>query len=175
MTEKIIMYGLITIVVAWAMSYLNKQNSKEVKPVEDGAYRLRMNKLYLYAGVGSMLLGLFIFLYLSLFVKDGLGIGICFLLGFGILGFGCALWYWNHEVIFDSQFIESTSVFNKKTKMNWDEIHKISFGLSSGIITMKDKNNVKVKAHIHLKGIKELIRMIEQKTEWTAKSLKLPI
>ena len=169
------MYALISIVVAWVMRYLNKQNSKEVKPVEDGTFKLKMNKLYFYVGVSSMLLGLFVFLYLSLFVKDGLGIGICFLLGFGILGFGCALWSWNHQVVFDSQFIESTTVFNKTTKMNWDEILKISFGLSSGIITMKDKNNVKVKAHIHLKGIKELTSMIEQKTEWTAKSLKLPI
>jgi hypothetical protein len=175
MTENIIVYTLIAILVGWAMSYLKKQNSKEVEPLENGTYRLRMNKLYLYVGVGSMILGLFLFLYLSLFVKDGVGIAFCLFLGFGILGFGCALWYWNHQVVFDSQFIESTSVFSKTTKMNWDEIHKISFGLSSGIITMKDKNNVKVKAHIHLKGIKELISMIEQKTEWTAKTLKLPI
>lgn len=175
MTENIIMYGFIAIAVTWVMSYLNKQNSKEVNPLKDGSYRLRINKLYLYFGVGSMVLGLIVFLYLSLFVKDGLMIGWFFLFGFGILGFGCALWYWNHEVIFDSQGIESTSVFNQTTKMNWDEIHKISFGLSSGIITMKSKNNIKVKAHIHLKGIKELIKMIEEKTEWTAKSLKLPI
>lgn len=175
MTEKIVMYGLIAVVVTWAMAYLNKQNSKEVKPLEDGTFKLRINKLYFYVGVGSMIFGLFIFLYLSLFVKDGLMIGFCLFLGFGILGFGCALWYWNHQVVFNSQFIESTSVFNKTTKMNWDEIQKISFGLSSGIITMKDKNNVKVKAHLHLKGIKELIRMMEKQTEWTAKSLKLPI
>jgi uncharacterized membrane-anchored protein len=176
MIEKIITYGLIGIAATFTLSFLNKQASKKVAPLDNGKYALRLNSLYQYVGLGSLILGLIGFLLPTILLdSNGWLVGLIFLLIFGILGGICALWYFNHKFIFDSKKIESVSVYGKKTFLEWKDVVSISFNAISGLLVFKGSNGIKVKAHQHLVGLTELTTMMEQKTKWTVKGLKIPL
>lgn len=174
--DNFILYLIIGILVTLVMSYLNKNSNREIQPKNNGVFYLRLHKMYWYIGLGGIIFGIVGFVLPGLLVIDTNGwiIGLFFLSLFGGLGTACLLWYKNHKLFFDTNKIASTSVFSRKTEMKWESIISVKFNPISGVLIFKDSNGLKVKAHLHLVGIKELLNMLEHKTVWKIKDLKLP-
>ena len=171
-----LMPAITGILTALIIGYLNKSARKKVRPTLSNHYVLRLHKFYWYFGIGSILLGLVGFIAAGLLVLDANGwvIGLFFLLLFGGLGFLCAIWYINHSIHFNNKMIQTTSVFKKKTVVTWDAISSVEFKATSGLLVFTDIKGQKAKAHQHLVGFNELLRMMEAKTSWEIKNLNLP-
>jgi len=149
--EHVITYMIVGAVVGMIMYYLNKSASTKTVPIQGDSLNLRLHKLYWYFGMGSIALGIAWFLLPGLTVEDGSGwlIGLLLLLLFGGLGSICVLWYVNHTLSFDSERIESKSVFGKTTSIPWKEIENISFSALSGLLTFEDGLGEKVNVYAY--------------------------
>lgn len=159
-----------------ALDYLNKASSKKVSKNENGWYELRMNRLYQFIGISVGIMGLS-FLYLTIGEQHSSSLMIILVisLGFSSLGLTCFLWYRNHKLRFNDTTIIALNVYGKPSSLSWDDITDISFNGLSGQITLVGKDANTVKAHQHLVGLGSFVELIESKTKWTAKSLRLPI
>lgn len=94
---------------------------------------------------------------------------------FGGLGLLCVLYYRNHNVLFDNSMIEVQNRFGKTKITTWDKIKKVSFTPTTGLLTFIDSDGQKLKVHQHLVGISRLVGVLESKTSWKAKDLRLPM
>jgi hypothetical protein len=176
--ETVIKYGLITFVVSLTLYFLNKGAKDKVVQNENGEFRLKMHKLYLLVGYFCCALGILLFSLLFLInnIKVGALIPIIFMsIMFGGLGFACVLWGKNHYIIFDENQIIVSNVYGKINKILWTEIVSIEFSNTSGLITIKNADGIKIKIQMHLLGLIEFLNIMESKTRWTIKELKLPI
>jgi hypothetical protein len=178
MTEKIILYTIIGIVVSTALAFLTKATGKAVASDESGYFNLRMNKLYGIMGIIGFLFGLLflIFLPLTAGVNDsGVWIGvILMLLIFWGAGIPCLMYYRNHRVTFGDNSIIATNVYGKVKEIKWSDISGIKFKPLSGLLVLTTQNE-HIKVHQHLVGLPRFVEFIENKTKWTRKELKIPI
>ncbi|MGJ8661361.1 MAG: hypothetical protein ACSHXL_04940 [Bacteroidota bacterium] len=171
------MYALIGVVVTLVISYLNKKVRVQVIPIEGDLFHLRLHKLYYYIGIGSVIFGCVGFILPTVLVETGDGwiVGLFFLLLFGVLGLLCVLLYVNHSFNFNTKHLESSNILAKKKSVLWEDIESIKFNPFSGYIVFRDNKSEKVKAHVHLVGITNLLNKMEEKTQWKKKDLKLPL
>lgn len=174
--ENFLQYGLIGVAVALAMLYLNKGAASKIEPLEEGAYELRLHRLYQL--IGFLGPGLGVVLFLLPLIEGGLeALPVALAMGamFGALGVACMLWYKNHILRFDAEKISARSWLGKTTEVQWTEIQSISFNSLSGLVNIRDSRGVAVKAHMHLVGLSAFVQEMEQKTSWTARGLRLPL
>lgn len=156
---------------------MNRATGKIVKPNGIDQYFLRMNKFYIIAGYIAMciclvfIIGFIIALEFELAVFVMVFFIVLILGGLGLLG---VLLYRNHYLLFSSTKIEVRSVFGKTKITTWNKIKNVSFSQNSGLITITDDGQ-KLKVHQHLVGLSKFVAYMEDKTEWTAERLKLPV
>jgi hypothetical protein len=178
MTENFIFYAAIVLTVALTLRYLHKSTSKSISTDDKGQFSIRMHKLYNIVGIISIVLCLVITIGPILAGESDIGIYIMtffmFLL-FGGLGLLCILYYRNHNVLFDTTSITVQSPFGKLKSTSWQKLAKASFNPTSGMLILTDSDGQKLKIHQHLVGLNKFIRMLEIKTGWTSKELKLPV
>lgn len=174
--DTIIGTAITMILVALVSSYLNKSIKKRVRSSLGGYFELRLHKLYWYMGISFMSLGFIGFLAAGLTIKDGneWGIGLAFLLLFGGLGYISAIWYTNHTVHFNSNRIESINFYKNKVTLDWSDITAIKFNPVTGLLIFTNAHGKKIKAHQHLVGLGELLRMIETETRWKIEDVNVP-
>lgn len=73
----------------------------------------------------------------------------------------------------ENEFVE-TSMFRKKTHINFNEIECITFGKISLELSIKSKQK-KIKAHLNLAGFRELVTKLSQKTGRTSIEMGISI
>lgn len=165
------MYGLIGLAVSFSLSYMNKGTNQSVGRNAEGFVELRMNKFYQILGYVVLGLGFIILLVIIYYQEKEMtligALAILFVVG---LGLPVLLYYRNHKVYFNEETVTVISWTGKKQVIRWEEIQKISFNAFSGYLKLFGLAN-KVKMHQHLVGLKEFIKMMEEKTNWTAKSI----
>ena len=173
--EKILTYGLIGFAVALFMNYLNRSANRGSIKNKSGQYELRMNRLYQIVGLLSIFIAI-VFLIAAIYYqeKEMYIIGFAMVLLFGGLGIPLLLYYINHRLIFDEDKITSTGWTKKEITLRWDEITEISFSPFWGKIKVQGQNS-QLNIHQHLVGLKEFVKLMENKTMWKASNLKLPI
>lgn len=178
MTENFILYAAIGLTVVLTLRYLNKSAGKSISSDENGQFTIRMHKLYNIAGIISLILCLVVTIGPMLTEEADLALYVMtffmFLL-FGGLGLLCVLYYRNHYVLFDTTKIEVQSPFGKCKTTYWNRLVKATFNPASGLLTLIDSDGQKLKVHQHLVGLGKLVGMLESKTGWTYKELKLPV
>ncbi len=175
--ENFLLYGLIGAIVAIFMSLMARSANKRVIADPDGSFTLKMHKFYGIIGI-LVIASLVVFIGMALLEgdKEMLSIGGGFLgICMGLPGIIVLLYYKNHKLIFDDQSMTAYSWSGGKTKINWDQVQKISFKGFSGLIKIQGEENQLIKAHMHLVGLKTFVEKVEEKTPWTAKELKLPV
>ncbi len=172
---KFLQYALIGIVVSLFMNYLNKAASKPLEVEEEGRYVLKMHKLYQWIGWLSIALGLVALISMVLLFDIEMAIiGVAMFLLFGVLGWLCLMSYNRHKVVFDEHQMTISSWQGKVLFFAWDEISDIKFNPISGYIKVYGPQGIG-KIHMHMLGLKSFVHMMEQKTKWRAKELKIPI
>jgi len=171
---KIFTYGIIAFLVPLALAYLQRGTGEKVTKSKNGQIILRMNKFYGIIGLFGVCLGLAI--ATMIVVTNGfVGVALMPLLIFVGTGLPCVLYYQNHILKFDEHTIEVKSVFGKVKSVKWADTHSVSFGAVSGLLSITDSKGTRVKIHQHIVGLSEFIKMMEAKTKWRAKDLKIPI
>ena len=177
MLSDIISYACVALLTGIFLKYLNRATGKIVKPNGINQYFLRMNKFYNIAGYIAMciclvfIIGSIITLEFELAVFVMVFFIVIIFGGLGLLGI---LLYRNHYLLFSSTKIEVRSVFGKTKITTWNKIQNVSFSQNSGLITITDDGQ-KLKVHQHLVGLSKFVAYMEDKTEWTAERLKLPV
>jgi len=156
------------------MGYLNKNASKTVSKNSTGEYLLKMNKVYQTLGYISIGIAI-VFLLATLFVEEDnfLIIGMITILLFSGLGIPCVLYYQNHEVRFNNEYLNVTSWTGKTNEILWSEIEKVEFNPISGyfkILTLDKMLTIKYQ----IIGFKTFLQMMERKTAYKASDFKLP-
>ncbi len=178
MTEKIILYAIIGIAVSTALAFLTKSTGKSIATDESGKFNIKMNKFYGIMGIISLVFGLLFLIFLPLTTEpndSGIWfIVILMLLIFWGAGIPCLMYYKNHRVSFDDNLIVVTNVYGKVKEIKWSDILNIKFKVFSGLLVLTTKNEI-IKVHQHLVGLSKFIEVIENKTKWTRKELKIPI
>lgn len=169
------LYGLGGMLIFLIYNYINATSNEEQQANEDGKYVLRMNRLYQIIGIISLVVAaVFTIGVIIYFDIEMLILGVMMLLLFGGLGSLCFLYYKNHIVSFDEEAIEITDWRGRENRLYWDEIHKISFNRFSGLVKLESVGK-QAGLHYHLVGLVDFVTMMENKTQWRAKALKLPI
>lgn len=176
MIERLIIGGIATIALVVLNSYLNGQSKKTTPSGLGGAFEMRLIRFYYYAGVFCMLLaatgaGLCLYL-LEGFQKWIVTFGVITV--FGIYGMISYLWYVNHMVYFNSEKITVYSILNTKSTINWNQIEKVKFNATTGVLKITGVDKTKVKIHGHLFGFSEVINAIEKYTKFETEKLRLP-
>lgn len=163
------------VAVKLAIDFLNKSANKEAEEDEHGRFILRLNRLYQIVGFISIVMGLF-GLSIILYFKES-DIAIISLIIMGIFwgaGIPCLIWYYNYKLTFDNRTVTVKSWTTKEETIDWSDIQDIVFKRWSGYIKVIGENK-RMTIHSHLVGLKSFIKMMEKKTKWRAKDLKLPI
>lgn len=163
------------VAVNLALDFLNKSANKETQEDENGRFTLRLNRLYQIVGLIYIAIGFFV-LFMILYFMDPaiIIIGLIMIGVFWGMGIPCLIWYYNHKLTFDKKNITVKSWTTKEETIDWLDIEDIAFKRWSGYIKLAGKNK-RMTIHSHLVGLKSFIRMMEKKTKWRAKDLKLPI
>ena len=174
MIEKIITYALIAISVSLALAYLKKGATTKFFLTGSGKLILRMNKLYAVMGLIGFILGLFITIMIVI-TKGPLLVAAIVLIIFWGTGIPCWIYYRNHILKFDDKAIEVKSFYGKDGSILWSDISDISFNHFSGLLTILDNKGIIIKIHQHIVGLSSFVKMLEQKTSWTAEKLRMPI
>lgn len=167
-------YALIGVAVSFVMLYINKAASKPVAENAEGQRVLEVNKLYLVIGwlgiamgVGSLLLMVFMW-------EPGIEVpAIISTLLFGGSGYMMLLYYRNHKVVFDEERVTVIGWTGKRFSVKWAEINDIKFNSLSGYIKLYGLGE-KANIHFQIMGIKSFLDMMEAKTNWRAKDLRIP-
>jgi hypothetical protein len=178
MSYKIFLYAFISIAVSAALRSLFKATGTKISTDRAGEYHLRMNILYGIIGIGSIILGLtFIIWPLTEDTIDSATITITALMLAMFCGLGtpCWLYYRNHRMTFDSEIIRVTNVYGKTAEIKWHDIESMRFNAFSGLLAIQDNKGNKIKVHQHLVGLSTFMGMVESKTSWTSKKLRIPI
>lgn len=174
MLEKIIFYSVISFVVTFAMSYLNKGASLKTESIKGEKVHLRMNKLYLIIGYVGVGIAIAFSIGTMFFYEPGLEIlcGLIWLI-MGGTGTACLVYYRNHKVVFDEeQFVVSNWKGNNST-FRWNEISSVKFKPISGYLKVKDLSKGS-NIHSHLIGLSMFIDKLDELTEFKRNNLKLP-
>ena len=164
MIEELFFYCLITTVVVVVLNWVNSKANIKLQPDSKGIIHLRMNRIYLMVGIISLLIwALFsMFLYGS---KDYdtttifliLGIISAVTLGPGI---PCLMWYLNHTVSYDDQYIYIRDSIGKRKTIRITDIKTTRLNHMTGflnVFTESDKANI----HQHLVGVGELKKILK--------------
>ncbi len=174
--ESTLATALTTAITTGAVAYLYKTTTQDVSRNADGFFELRASKFYLFFGIiwlvmsAAVLIGVlwfpneYILLWIALTFVFGLGLGVYFL-----------LFYLNYKLRFDEETIFLRGLLGKESSVKWSEIRNISYGSISGYVKIQTKNREKMKITYYLTGFKAFVEMMEIKTQWTAKELKLPM
>lgn len=164
MTEKILFYGLIIAVVGLALNWANSKANVKLNPDAEGKTHLKMNKLYFFGGIASLLMWALFSIFLFSEANNDL---INFLLLFGIIslvtlgpGIPCLLWYLNHTVYYDKDKIHVQNVYGQERAIFIKDIKSTSLNLMTGFLAVKTDNET-VKIHHHLVGVGELTEKIK--------------
>ncbi|UZR97852.1 hypothetical protein [Chondrinema litorale] len=83
--------------------------------------------------------------------------------------------YYNHHLSFNEKTIIVSNNYGKINSIDWDQIKDIKFNAFAGTITIKSNNGIVIKIHQYIVGLKRFTDMIEKKTAWTAKELRIPV
>ena len=173
--ERFLMYGIIGIVSTVFLAALKSEHTQAIETNEEGNFELHMSKLYHYLGVGSIFLFGGFSIYGVLFgdKTDAIAAIITFII-LGGLGALMTLFSRNHKVWFNQQIITIQNWKGRKTSIEWGDIIKMHFNHLGGYLKIETKDKV-VKIHQHLIGLKEFTDLMEKKTKWTAKKLRIPL
>jgi hypothetical protein len=167
---------LITAAVTIMMAMLYSASKGKANENEQGQLLLQLPKFYWILGAFMIIVGIAL-LIAAMFHFDSNEDKVVVLcmslvtLGFGYLLFGKG--YISNIVISENEIIE-TSMFRKKTHINFNEIDNITFGKISLELSIKSKQK-KIKAHIHLVGFRELVAKLSEKTGRTSIEMGIPI
>ncbi|MEZ4888933.1 MAG: hypothetical protein R3E32_29675 [Chitinophagales bacterium] len=162
---------IIHLIMSYISTYVNTDVSKNSK----GQYVLRANKFYKNAGLIVLCLAIFIiFMMLYTEGKDKITLAIVFGGLMLSLPIYCLVYYYNHRVIFDDKRIQKTGFTGKTTETTWAEIISISFSPFSSSLKIHLERRRVIKISNQLVGFISFVEMMEKKTKWTAKGLKLP-
>jgi|JI6StandDraft_1071083.scaffolds.fasta_scaffold61890_1 uncharacterized protein YacL len=141
-------------------------------------YLSRYSILYFVLG----LIGIVISIFLSIkiltvqpleFISWFIALLLILLFLFG--GIFLILMYRNHKLIFDNENIIIFDFFGNECKTKWNEIVSLKTNSISGFVSIIDSNKNKIRLHQFLINYTLFINILEQKTRWTIKDLKLPI
>ena len=161
--EQIITIGLTAFVTTIAMNHLSKSSEQEVVVNEMGYTVLRMNKLYkvlAWVCIGVALSFILVAIYLH---EEGMYIiSFLMLLFFGGFGFVLLMYYENHKVEYDENFIKINNWKGEEEALRWDEIETVEYNKLTGHLKLHYKNK-KRSIHEHLVGFKMLLNKLEEK------------
>lgn len=174
MTEKFIIYGLIAISVGLALSYLKSATAPQVSSADSGQLFLRMNKFYGIISIIGIFLGILISTMIVITDEPFIIAAITLLIFLGS-GIPLFLLYKNHYLKFANRIIEVKNYLGRQQSILWIDIQNISFNHFSGLLTISDKQGSKIKIHQHVVGLSTFVKTMEEKTNWTAEKLRLPI
>jgi hypothetical protein len=176
MNEQIY-YTLIIMTVIVTVSYLNKGSAKAIAFNKE-QYLLRVNKLYFYIGLFTILTS-FVFAIVPPLVDPpdtAMLVAIFFmLLVFGGLGIKLILLYRNHYLLFDEEFVQVRDQKGVVTSTDWDKLQTASFNTFSGYLILSTITGSKLKVHQHLVGISKFMEGLEAKKGWTSSELRFPV
>jgi amino acid permease len=177
MDEALIRYALISGSVAIMVYFFKRGANKEISSNEDGSYTLRMHKLFAYFGFFCIVLGLLVPSFIMFNPTDEEGL-VFIAIGMFVFFFGAGLWiyfyYRNLRVHFDDETIVVTNLYGKTKEIQWKDIKDMKFSAMAGSLTISTDHD-KVKVHQQMVGLAVFMKMVEQKTRFTAKGLKMPL
>lgn len=166
---------IITAVLIGAfLAYSSRKSAKEVEKNIEGKYCLKINESYKWIGIASIILGIVVLIAAIISEEEGIFIIASFIiLPFVGLGILLMMWYQNHRLIFDEETITVKSWKGNTTIIKWEDIDNIKFSPIWGYLRIFSKSK-KQNIHYHLVGLIEFVKMMENKTKYRAKELKLP-
>jgi hypothetical protein len=150
--------------VGVAINWANSKANIKLEPDTDGKTFLKMNKLYFFGGIASLLMWAIFSVFLFFMVNDDLttvllALGIISLVTLGP-GIPCLLWYLNHSVYYDKDKIHVQNVFGQERTIFIKNIKSTSMNLMTGLLAVNTDNET-VKIHQHLVGVGELTKKIK--------------
>lgn len=164
MIEKILFYGLITALVGIALNWANSKANVKLMSDSEGKTHLKMNKLYFFGGISSLLMWALFSIFLFSEANNDF---LTFFLLFGIMtivtlgpGIPCLLWYLNHSVYYDKDKIHVQNVYGKERTIYIKDIKSTSLNLMTGLLAVNTDSET-VKIHQHLVGVGELTKKIK--------------
>ena len=167
-------YVIIGVVVSFALMVLNRSGSKQVEPLKDGSFELRVHPLYNIVSILGMLMGI-IFIIGGIYFRDeNLFIMAIFGLIFFLIGIWGFLFYKRYRLKFNENHVSATDFLGKTKSIQWEEITNIRFNKWLGYLYVLNENE-KLTIHQHTVGLKQFLTMMEQKTEWNVQDLRIPI
>jgi len=164
-----------SLVSALVLGYFYSQARKEVEKGPDGAIELRNSRVYQILAYVIIGLGLAAFVW-SLYSNDPDALTIGSIFFFLCCAFGWALLgsYNNERVYFNEESVIVQSWSKKSREVKWTDITKMKVNPLSGYLNIYE-NKKKMSIPMYIVGMKSFAQMVERKTKWTAKELKLPV
>ena len=167
---------LITVILITAFLAFSKRMSK--KRIQKGIneeYQLRLNDSYKWMGYIGAIIGFAISVGL-LFTnqKDSIWVSFFPILIFSIPGTILLMWYFNHQLTFDEKTIRVRNWIGKSKELNWNKIENIKFNSTLGYLQLFSGSD-KINIHFHLVGLIAFLRLMENKTNFKATDLKIPL
>ena len=170
--ENILQSVIGTLFMIILLAYFRIRSRKKIPAnITD---KLRISKFYLFAGVFLTIIGLTSF-WLMIINNDARSYitGFLGLVLFAVIGLPSLMWYFNHKVTFNDELIKATNSFGKTSEMKWSEITAIKYHNGIGTLQFTNSKDTKLKVHQHIKGLANLLSMIEQKTSYSQKDFKI--
>lgn len=158
------------------IAYLYKTTTENVMRKPDGFFELKPSKFYWFFGIIWLVMAGAVLIWIFWFPDKLMLLWLAITLVFGG-GFGMymILFYLNYRLRFDEETIFLRNLLGKESSLKWNEIRHISYGSISSYVKIQTKNRDKMKITYYLTGFKVFVAMMELKTQWTAKELKLPM
>ena len=165
--KPISMSGISHAITMALEALINKATGKHIAADLEGRYTLRMQKAYNILGWICVVIACSP--VVALFFEMPTKIGAWIVLGLLFFSFGfaaalCILYYRNHQVAFDTTYIEVTSPLRKVTTSTWDKIVQTKYSYNAGLLTLIDSDGQKLKINHHLIGLSTFISLLESKT-----------
>jgi len=141
MTDRIILYGLITIVASLTLAFLKKATGKKITAQPDKKLKLKINILYGIIGILSLIFCLGLVVFFISINDDSTIIGLLIMFAiFGFPGIVSTLYYFNHYLVFDDKSMTAKNIYRQINTIEWGEISTMKFNGITGLITVKTKN-----------------------------------
>jgi len=170
--ENILQSVIGTLFIIILLAYLRVRSRKKIST--NTTNKLRISKFYLFAGIFFTIIGIscFFLMILNNDIKSYI-MAVLSLIILGGFGVPSLMWYFNHKVSFNNEYLQVTNSFGKTSEMKWSEITAIKY--HNGIGTLQFANSIgsKLKVHQHIKGLANLFTMIEEKTSYSEKDFKI--
>ncbi|MCF8297221.1 MAG: hypothetical protein K9J13_06730 [Saprospiraceae bacterium] len=172
---KIIQYGIagiLTVIIVSILTFYLHKNSSETSGQKK---IMRMPRIYIL--LSNLLFVSSVCVEFAMFFNTSLDIDMFWKILYTVFGivlfFGAwntILLYFKHNVIYDTEIIELTSWLGQTRKIKWTEIEEISFSTIASSIRMKSGKE-KLYVHEHLKGYKNFVKILEEKTNMKLKKI----